>query len=545
MSIAKIVLAITLMFVQCSLGLSQNNDSHSERSIIVNISDQHQSNQIDITGKRFNNAKVDELNALFSLIEVSVLNPKSGSTTLRLTFGKSNSISKIISEYAATGYFDYVEPDYIGYAGGDFSFQPNDEFYDRQWSLNNAGNFELFESVQGADIDLERAWDITKGSEEIIIAILDTGLPFSHPEFEGRIWSNADESISNSDIDNNGYIDDTRGYDFANKDNDPSDDQGHGSNVAGIIGANPNNTNGYAGVNWHSKLMPLKILNNENYGFYSWWIEAIYYAVDNGAHVINMSVGGSSYSAGMGEALEYAWSNGVVIIACMMNENSSQKFFPAAYESTIAIGSTDPDDRRSAHFPWDFSKGSSYGQHIDLSAPGNYIYGLSNSNHDNFDIYWSGTSQAAPHVSGVVGLMLALNPDLEPEEVRTILRNTADDQVGRIQEDALGWDQYHGAGRLNAFNTLSELSTNTEDIHYEKFEVQNNTIHTGEEVNIRFAEVAARNIQLIQSDGQKVRNIALTSKHVTLNTNDLPAGIYYIIVVEKDKKYETQEIVIN
>ena len=151
---------------------------------------------------------------------------------------------------------------------------------------------------------MDLAWNIETGSSEIVVAVLDSGIKLDHPEFLGRVWNNDNQE---------------NGYDFANNDNDPTDDHGHGTNVAGIIGAISNNSTGYAGVDWNCKIMPLKVINDENWGYYSWWIDAIYYAVNNGANIINMSLGGSSYSQAMEDAVNFAVNNNVQVFVSMMN----------------------------------------------------------------------------------------------------------------------------------------------------------------------------------------------------------------------------------
>lgn len=393
---------------------------------------------------------------------------------LLITFKNEIDILKAINQLSNTGEFLYVEPDYIGSGSGkkiqssslvinnSLLTTPDDTYFTRQWGFKNDGTFPLSNATIGADVDMTLAWDVTTGNSDMIIAVLDSGIRFSHPEFSNRLWVNPSESNNNSDSDNNGYKDDLSGWDFANFDNDPTDDHGHGTNVTGILLANGDNNNGYAGVNWKSKIMPLKILDKDNNGFYSWWIEAINYAVNNGAKVINMSVGGSGYSNGMKDAVDFAYSKNVVITVSMHNENNDTPYYPSAYTNTIAVGSTDPDDKRSKPFFWSSSSGSNYGSHIDVVAPGNYIYGLSYSSNIQYNTYWGGTSQAAPLVAGICSLILDQKPNLTVEQVRSILRDTAEDQVGDPMEDIAGWDKFYGAGRVNANNALQKvLSTDT------------------------------------------------------------------------------------
>jgi len=380
-----------------------------------------------------------------------------------LKFEAIDDIDELINSYLNTGLFEYVEPNFIGKGGGVRSVTPNDQYYSRQWSLNNNGTFPSPELAKAdADIDMDEAWEIEQGDAAIVIAVLDTGAKLDHPEFAGRIWTNINETPGNGiDDDNNGYIDDYNAWDFAYDDNTPADSHGHGTNVAGIIGATGNNNIGYAGVNWNSRLMICQILNVENWGYYSWWTSAIYYAVNNGANVINMSVGGTSPSSSMEDALNYAYLNNVHVVSIMMNENNEVPYYPGAYPTTFAVGATNPNDTRCDPFSW--GGGSNYGTHIDVVAPGNYIYGLSHLSNTNYNWSCAGTSQAGPHVTGLISLMLSLDNSRSIEEIWQIIRDTAEDLVGDPAEDLPGWDKYYGYGRINANAALTYLLTNIDD----------------------------------------------------------------------------------
>jgi subtilisin family serine protease len=369
-----------------------------------------------------------------------------------LEFQSDAGLPEIIEAYEGTGEFDYVEPNFIGHGAGVQAITPSDQYFDRQWSLNNDGS--QFSGTADADIDMDDAWMIETGNSQIIAAILDSGLRLQHPEFAGRIWTNSGEIAGNGvDDDQNGYIDDVQGWDFAYDDNDPSDGYGHGTNVASILGATGNNSVGYAGIDWNCTLMILQILDNQNSGLYSWWTEAIYYAVNHGARVLNMSVGGSGFSQSMEDAVDYAAQNDVLICVSMMNNNNNSPYYPAAYDNSFAVGATDTDDGRCNPFFW--GGGSSYGNHIDVSAPGNYIYGASYSSDTDYNSYWGGTSQASPHVAGLASLLFAQNMTRTVSDVTKIIEDTADDRVGDPSEDVAGWDMYFGHGRINALAALN------------------------------------------------------------------------------------------
>ena len=361
---------------------------------------------------------------------------------------------EIIGSLLKTGLFMYVEKDQQASGSGVAGITPNDTYYNNQWAYVNNGTFNASAKIN-ADVDMDMAWTITTGSNTTILCTLDTGLKLDHPEVAGRLWVNNGE-IPNNNIDDdlNGFVDDVNGWDWVNTDKDPTDDYGHGTNVTGIIGASGNNGIGYAGVNWNCKLMTGKVLNASNSGSYSWMVSGITYAVLEGANIINMSIGGSGFSQSLSDVCDFAKVNNVAIFACMMNFNNNTPYYPAAFSSTIAVGATDVNDYRVQPFFWSTTSGSNYGTHIDLVAPGNYIYGLSYTSNTNYGSYWGGTSQATPLVAGVASLIHALKPNVTVEELRTILRTTAKDLVGRPGEDVVGWDQYMGAGRMNAYNAL-------------------------------------------------------------------------------------------
>lgn len=379
----------------------------------------------------------------------------SGATTYSqpfvMHFKEAIPVKELANALMETGLFKFVEPDFITKASGICEVVPNDTHYkSKQWSLNNTGEFDA-KSVENADIDMNHAWTITQGSKDVIVAILDSGNKPGHPEFSGRTWENSAELAHNGiDEDKNGYVDDTRGWDFVNDDSGPVDDNGHGVHVSGVLGATGNNGTGCAGVDWNCKLMNCKVLAADAYGYYSWMASAIYYAVDNGADVINMSIGGSDFSTTMEVAVAYAYKNNVPIVASMGNENTSKVSYPAGHTQTIAVGATDTDNSRVSPFSW--GGGSNYGKHIDICAPGSYMYGLTTN--DKIYVYRGGTSLSAPLVTGVIALIKALKPNMPIDSIEMLLQQGATDQVGRSSEDSPGWDMYHGYGVLNAYKTL-------------------------------------------------------------------------------------------
>lgn len=500
-----------------------------------------------VSTNRFKHRVLDSLNTVYQLQKIQLTGNKKKKDTYILYIDTNKSLKKVIQNYEQTGLFEFVEPNFIGTSGGKQGMLqtiPNDTHFSKQWGLFNEGSFSLSPAVEDADIDMDLAWDVETGDTSIIIAVLDSGLKMNHPDINGRVWKNWNESSDEQDSDNNGYVGDVFGWDFANDDNDPTDDQGHGTNVAGIIGAEATNDIGYAGVDWYAKLMICKILENDE-GFYSWWTDAIYYAVDNGANVLNMSVGGSGFSAMMEEAIDYAHDNGVLVVACMMNEDSDVVYYPAGYTNTIAVGSTDPNDERSSPFHWSETSGSSYGEHIDVVAPGSYTFGLHYLFDQFYESYWSGTSQAAPLVAGLCGLLLAQDASRTPDEVRTIIQNTAEDQVGDPNEDVEGFDVYYGHGRVNAYQALLQDPTASLE-------------HVGDHKRLLVYPNPAENLIYIKNDqttatitvlntlGEVVlrKNIVLDEETVELNISSLSSGIYLVNVFNsKEFKTVTEKVV--
>lgn len=374
-----------------------------------------------------------------------------------IKFSESVSPQETIMAFMSTGLVEYAEPDYQGIAAATAAeaIPPNDTYLNRQWYINNDGTFPRGAVKAGADLQLLDAWDIETGDSTIIIASIDSGVKTTHPELKRRIWKNANEINGNdTDDDHNGFIDDVHGWNFITNSNLITDDNRHGTHVAGVMAATANNSTGYSGIDWHCKIMVCKVLSGDLTGYYSDFIEAIHYAVDNGANIINMSLGGDAYSKAFEEAVLYAESHGVLIVASMQNDNTDKPYYPAAFDPVIAVGATDPNDTRSLNFI-NAKGGSSYGQHIDVVAPGNYIYGLNNINNDNYSSLFGGTSLATPMVSGVLSLLMANQPTLTTVEVRERLFTTCDDQVGDIVEDIAGWDPYYGFGRVNAYRILT------------------------------------------------------------------------------------------
>jgi subtilisin family serine protease len=373
----------------------------------------------------------------------------------------SKTVESAVKDFASDNSVEYSEPAFVGEAAGkrDFnlSFIPNDEMFSKQWYLNNEGQIAPTgrgNAKIGADINMINAWDIEKGNDKIIVAILDSGIKDDHPDLRARMWVNTEEIPDNGiDDDSNGYVDDYKGWDFAYDDNTPTDGFGHGTNIASVIGCSTNNVIGFAGINQKCKLMNCKNLSSNNNGEYIWWAQSIKYAVDNGAKIINMSEGGSDFSKTLKTAVDYAIDKDVLLCAAMMNKGDDQDYYPASFKGVFAIGATDTDDNRCLRFTW--GGGSCWGKHIAVVAPGNKIYGLDYENINSYESMWSGTSQSTAIVSGIASLLLSQKSSRTMDDLKKIITSTAKDQVGDPREDKPGWDKYYGYGRVDCYAALT------------------------------------------------------------------------------------------
>ena len=534
----KLILALSWILLS-NLSFSQNSTQ-----LIVQFKENKKpkSNAV-LTLQKFENADIRLLNKTNKIQSIKLTGNKKEKSTYVLKLDSSKPIEELIELYKKTGLFEYVEPNFVGNGHG-YSFQsaPNDAYYERQWSHYNDGTFSLSNATTGADIDTDLAWDITQGDPNLIVAVLDSGAKLDHPEFSGRIWINNNENQNSSDTDSNNYVDDINGWDFVNDDNDPTDDHGHGTNVTGIALASGNNSIGYAGVNWNSKIMTCKILDDKNVGYYSWWAEAIYYAVDNGASVINMSAGGTNASNTLKNAVDYANSNNVSIVVSVGNQNAAIQY-PANYSNAFAIGSTNSDDTRSVPFFWSATSGSNYGAELDFVAPGHYIYGLSYTSNTNYNYYWGGSSQAAPLVTGLISLLLSVKPDLTIPEIRGILERSSEDQVGDA-EDTNGWDPYYGHGRINAYTALTDGTLNvfTFENNTKDLLVYPNPTTSGSNLKIFNLIDGEHTIHIHNMLGQNIYSSSNATIHNATTTIALPAlnpGNYILKIINNLKNIST------
>jgi len=375
-----------------------------------------------------------------------------------------------LQSYKNSNKVAYAEVDALA----EIIYEPNDAYFDEshQWGMFR--------------IQAYQAWDITQGDPDICIAVLDTGIDIEHPDLEGKCIASTNFTDSESE--------------YANG-------HSHGTHVAGITAALTNNEIGVAGMSGNASLMNVKVLNDSGYGYYSWIASGIIWAADNGADVINLSLGGIYPSNTLEDAVNYAWNKGVVVVAAAGNYGSSSPCYPACYENCIAVSATDYDDVLPS---W-----SNYGDWVDVAAPGTAYSTMPDGQYG----YKSGTSIASPFVTGLAGLVFSLASDVNEngrlnDEVRTAIESTCDD----IDIDVV-------YGRINACHAVQSLYTP----EYGRIEGIVRDIQTVE--GIAGAEVMV--------DGQ----VVVTDESGLFEVNEVLAGEQLIAV--EATGYERGEVVVE
>jgi hypothetical protein len=441
--------------------------------------------------------RVTQQERLFKEFKETVLKSTEFSSVHILKVPEGTDLKRMKQEYERRLEVEYAELDYKIILFD----QPDDPLFPHQWYLNNTaqgylginripGDYNdtqvIKYGIEDADIDALEAFE--RGDEVTIplVGIIDTGLDLDHPDLADNVWTNPGEIPGNgTDDDHNGFVDDFYGWDFGDhfdennqvvEDNDPTDYYGHGTHCAGIVAAIRDNAAGVSGINTPCKIMAIKVFPC---AFQSVCAKGIIYAAYNGCEVINMSWGGSFPSKLIEDALDYAISKGVLPVAAAGNSGAEDYFYPAAYPQVFTVGASNSDDEVT-----DFS---TFGEHIDVVAPGEDILSLRADSTDMYaeggasgvepfvhivnGIYYlaDGTSMASPVVVGVAAYVLAASPGTGVEMLREIVEQSADDILYPYGGDSLyspGKDIYSGYGRVNLNSALQLISGTLAKIDY-------------------------------------------------------------------------------
>lgn len=365
------------------------------------------------------------------------------------------SLAEFLDSASANPAIEYAEPNYVVRALGtsDGEVLPNDAEFGKLWGLKNTGQADSAGTVgvAGADIGATKAWATTTGNKDILVAVIDTGVDYTHPELRDNIYANPGESgggkeTNGLDDDGNGFVDDFHGWNFAGvSTNDPMDDNEHGTHVSGTIGAKGNDGVGVAGVNWTTSILPVKFLTGSGSGSLADAVKAIQYATLMNAKVMNNSWGGGGFTQTMMDSIVAAKDKGLLFVAAAGNDSQnsdSSPHFPAGYqvENVIAVAATTNQDSLASF--------STYGKRtVHIAAPGHKIY--STVPHGGYDSF-SGTSMATPHVVGAAALLWGTNPDMSFSEVKDRLLRSRDFVPGLTKKVA-------SSGRLNVYNAINGI----------------------------------------------------------------------------------------
>ncbi len=382
-AVTTVILTLTLGLTGVGMSWAQKANKFVPDDLLVQIKSGTSKADIDSLLKSHGAKTADEIEKL----------------KIRRVKVPAHALEKVKAALARNPNVNFVENNYIAEAG----FEPNDDKYPSQWHLPK--------------ISAPGAWDFETGATTTPIAIIDSGVDPTHPDLAYKL------------------ID---GYNFIGNNTDTHDVRGHGTAVAGAAAAMTDNVAGVAGVVWDSPIMPLVVLNADDWASYYDIARAITFAADKGVRVMNISIGGSSSSTTLQNAVNYAWNKGAVIFACAQNYATSTPYYPAACANVVAVSATTSTDTRASF--------SNYGDWVDIAAPGVSI--LTTNNGGSYGS-WSGTSFSSPIAAGVAALILSANPSLTNAQVVDIITRNADD-LGTA-----GFDPYFGYGRINAHLCLA------------------------------------------------------------------------------------------
>jgi len=391
-------------------------------------------------------------------VSATYRSPFAGFFRLRLPPGRS--VADRVAAYERLPQVTYAEPNFVRRA----LTAPNDPYYTYQWNFDDSPGPNPYGGANGGGINLEPAWHLSTGVG-VTVAVIDTGIAYEN--YSERLGNRRKAYYQAPDLAQTTFA---SGYDFVNNDSHPNDDNSHGTHVAGTIAQSTNNALGVAGVAFGATLMPVKVLDSNGSGTDAEVADGICFATDNGAKVLNLSLGGAGSSTTLANAVAYAYQHGATVICAAGNEGDglNRPSYPAAYNAyCIAVAATRYDETRAYY--------SNYGSYVDIAAPGGDVtvdqngdgYGdgiLQNTFNPNTKNtgdfgYWffQGTSMATPHVSGVAALLIA-DGATGPDQVREALESTAEDK------GELGRDGYYGWGLVDAYAALNYVFAPVHDV---------------------------------------------------------------------------------
>lgn len=384
--------------------------------------------------------------SLNNMLGVTVKNtmPEQGIVVVKMPIIQTQ--ASAVQALSQNPYVELVEPNFI-YR---LERTPNDPMLGNLWGMKNSGQADSSNStgVAGVDIDAEKAWDIETGSDNVVVAVIDTGVDWNHPDLAANSWINTAEANGTAGVDDdgNGYIDDIHGVNFVQANaptGNPLDDHGHGSHCSGTIGARGDDGKGIVGVAWNTKIMALKFLGADGSGSLEGAIKAIDYATKMGANIMSNSWGGGGMSQLMKEAIERANAKGILFVAAAGNDganNDTSPHYPSNYEVPNVLSVAAIDNKGN------LASFSNYGRStVHVGAPGVNIY--SSINGGRYDS-WSGTSMATPHVSGAAALLLSHEPNLNAVGIKQRLMATVKPLRGLKNKVASN-------GLTNVYNALT------------------------------------------------------------------------------------------
>jgi subtilisin family serine protease len=433
--------------------------------------------------------------------------------TCRIKFTNTVLTSQFIAALESLAICDYAEQSPLYTT----DFMPND-VHANQWHISK--------------VRATGAWDVSQGSPNVVIAIVDNAVRTTHEDLAANMWVNGGEIPNNGiDDDFNGYTDDVNGYDVADRDGNPNPPAGiasndafnHGTHCAGIASAVTNNSKGIASLSFKAKIMAVKCTkNNEAGNVLSASLDGVTYAMRNNANIISMSFASSGSSITSEVLFNTARSRGIVLIAAAGNDNVSTPYYPASYSGIISVGASDQSDLKAGF--------SNFGSTIDIMAPGVGIYSTLGSSDTDYG-FNSGTSMACPLVASIAGLVLAVRPNFTPQQVETTLKNNA----VNISSLNPGFNGQLGAGRIDAQNTLDDFGT----VNVISSLNNDATVNIfpnpfNETIKIYIENNKSSFVEIYSFEGRLILQSDIEMKNSILNVQHLHSGAYFMKVFSEN-----------